>query len=157
MKEIVLKLVATNSGWIARRIIMYLAVAFATVTTWLVTKGVSAETAEVISAAVASMVFGVLELSLSWVARKYSVPEANGLKIDIGKLRGKGLMLMGGLCALCLASCVNDRFLGLTSDQWLDVGKEAGEAAFKAGASQGLTSYGTRRLTSAKDVIGVNP
>lgn len=68
------------------------------------------------------------------------------------------------LCGLLLGltSCANDgkgvvTFAGLTRAQWELVMKESGTAAGKAALSAGVASYGTQRLTSAKDVIDVEP
>jgi hypothetical protein len=71
------------------------------------------------------------------------------------------LLLLCGL-ALCLVACGTNgagqkTFVGLTKADWAVVTKDAGMAAGKAALSAGMASYGTRKLTSAKDVIDVEP
>ena len=66
------------------------------------------------------------------------------------------------LCCLLLPSCstVNGEktFLGITSAGWLDVGKDAGNAALKSGAQAAVISYGERRaVTAAKNPVNVTP
>lgn len=105
MKDIILKLVATNSGWIARRLIMYAAVATAIITTWLTAKGFSADISTAIATGIVSAVFGVIELTLSFIARKYKVPEADALRLNIDTVRKSAPLLVAGLCLLMLTSC----------------------------------------------------
>lgn len=147
--NIILKLVSTNSGWIARRLIMYVAVVTAAIATWLNAKGFSTETSQFMSAAATSFLFGCIELVLSWIARKYKVAEADGLKMDITNLRGKAPLIAAVLlCLLCVPSCVGGRFLGLDGGQWGDVGRVAGMGALKGGAEAGLSEWGKQRASA---------
>lgn len=164
MKNILLQLVATNSGWIARQLIKWAAVITALITTHLSAKGLAADESMIIATLAASIIFGVVELALSFIAKNYKVPEADKLKLDINKLRNEPptvrLPLVAGLlaCVLLIPSCATNAlgektFVGLTQKQWLLVTKDAGNGALKGAMQAGVTSYGVRRLTSAKDVL----
>lgn len=70
-------------------------------------------------------------------------------------------VLLGSLLFLALPSCTTSNgttlFAGLSKADWLLVTKDASSAALKSATQAGLVSYTTRRLTSAKNPINVNP
>lgn len=75
---------------------------------------------------------------------------------------GLHALLLCGLLLITLPSCGTApdgqrTFAGLTKADWWLVTKDTGTAALKSGAQAGLTSYGARRMTSAKDVVEVRP
>jgi hypothetical protein len=75
---------------------------------------------------------------------------------------GLPALLLCGLLLITLPSCATradgtKTFAGLSKDDWALVAKDSGSAALKSGTQAGLMSYGTRRLTSAKDVTVVTP
>ena len=88
---------------------------------------------------------------------------------DDGKLNksykvppGLSVLLLCGLLLITLPSCGTapdgqKTFAGLTKAEWWLVTKDSGAAAFKSGAQAGVMSYGARRMTSAKDVLPVQP
>jgi hypothetical protein len=76
--------------------------------------------------------------------------------------RGLPALFLCGLLLILMPSCGTlpdgqKTFAGLTKADWALVTKDAGHAALKSGAQAGLVSYGTRRMTSAKDVQNVTP
>lgn len=161
MKDIILNLVSTNSGWLARQIIKWAAAASLAVAVWLQAKGFSADVSMTVAAFVTTLFFGLVEMGLSFVARKYKV--ADGVKMDIEKLRKTMVLLLSGLCLLIVPSCATDRngvvrFAGLTKAQFEQVLKDSGAAAAKAGLQAGMMSYGAQRLvTAAKEPVNVTP
>lgn len=70
------------------------------------------------------------------------------------KLPGQvGMLLIAGLCLMCVPSCSTDAmgrktFIGLTGDDWAVVGRDAGVTAAKAGAQAAVVSYGARRAAA---------
>lgn len=143
MKELILKLVTTNSGWIARRLVMYSAVLAAVITGYLKGKGYDADTSAMIAAAVVSVAFGAVELGLSFVARKYKVEEAERLKDDIEQLRGaqqppttKLPLILGALlCVTVLPSCEQVKALIVANEPLIE---EALVYGLRAGVKTGV-------------------
>ena len=88
MNTMLLNLVSTNAGWLARQALKYSAVAAAILTTWLMGQGLDATHAGVIAAGVTSAVLGLLEATLSWCARKYAVPELEAVNEAIESANG---------------------------------------------------------------------
>lgn len=76
MKDLVLSLVTTNSGWLTRFALKYVAIGLASLTTFLTTHNVSGDHTSAIVAGVGAVAAAALEQGLSWVARKYKVPAA---------------------------------------------------------------------------------
>lgn len=108
MKAMILTMVATNSGWLARQLIKWAAVVTAMMATWLTAKGWAADESMIWATTISSGVLGTVELALSWVARKYKVPAADAVRFDIDKLRssGGGLVLAGMCVLLCQCAAV---------------------------------------------------
>lgn len=111
MKTLLLNLVSTNSGWLARQAIKWSAVLAAAITAWLIGKGFDTAHASVIAAGVTSAALGLIEFALSFVARKYAVPAAEEVRLNIDKLREQpptvklpAIALLLG-CTLLLSSC----------------------------------------------------
>lgn len=70
MNEILFNLVSTQKGWLIRQALKYTAVAGASLTTWLTSTGVEISDPAAITAALATLATGVVELLLSRVASK---------------------------------------------------------------------------------------
>ena len=73
MKNIILSIVTTNSGWITRFALKYAAIGLASLTTFLATNNVSSDHTTAIVAGVGAIAAAALEQGLSWIARKYTV------------------------------------------------------------------------------------
>lgn len=71
MNKILLNLVTTQKGWLVRQILKGTSAAGTAVTTWLIAHGVTLDQPEAITAALATLAVGALELALSKVASKY--------------------------------------------------------------------------------------
>lgn len=107
------------------------------------------------------MVIALLVLGITSASKDFLITLGDWL--DDGKKNGSfKIPLLIGACLLLLPSCGTNAagqptFAGLTKADWALVTKDAGTAAGRAALSAGVTSYGQRRMTSAKDVIDVNP
>ena len=75
MKELFNTLISTNKGWICRQALKYVAVGGTAVTTWLITKGYDASSAEALIAGLTAGIAGGLELLLSKVASKIAATD----------------------------------------------------------------------------------
>jgi len=95
MNTMLLNLVSTNAGWLARQAIKYSAVLAAVLTGWLVGHGFDATHAGVIAAAASSAVLGTVEVSLSWISRKYAVPELENVNTAIEAAKKAPLIVAG--------------------------------------------------------------
>jgi len=105
MNTMLINLVSTNAGWLARQAIKYFAVLAAVLTGWLVGHGFDATHAGVIAAGVTSAALGLVEGSLSFIARKYAVPELEGVNAAIeAAKKNVPLAAMVGWY-MCLTSC----------------------------------------------------
>jgi hypothetical protein len=67
---ILLSLISTNKGWIVRQALKYVAVGSTALTTWLVAKGYSPDSAMALAAGLTAGISGGLELLLSKLASK---------------------------------------------------------------------------------------
>lgn len=102
MNSMLINLVSTNAGWLARQAVKYSAVAAAVIAAWLIGHGFSESSAAVIAAGASSAVLGCVELSLSWVSRKYSVTGLDAVNAAIEAAKKAAPVLV--VC-LSLSSC----------------------------------------------------
>lgn len=102
MNTMLINLVSTNAGWLARQAIKYSAVLAAVLTGWLIGHGFDPTHAGVIAAGAASIVLGIVEASLSFVARKYAVPELEGVNVAIEAAKKAPLIIAA---MMALTSC----------------------------------------------------
>lgn len=105
MNKLVLSIVSTNAGWLARQVVKYSAVLAAGITAFLVGKGLDSSHADVIAAGAASIALGCIESGLSWVARKYAAPELGEVNKAIEIAKKIVPALVACLCVLSLSSC----------------------------------------------------
>jgi hypothetical protein len=73
MKDLIIKLVTTNSGWLLRQALKGITVGAGALSGYLASKGVDAEITTAITAGLVSGASWMLETALSFVARKYAV------------------------------------------------------------------------------------
>jgi len=73
MKTTLLALVSTNTGWITRLALKYVAIGGASLSAWLAGQGVSADHTAAIAAGLTAAAAALLEQGLSFIARKYAV------------------------------------------------------------------------------------
>lgn len=123
MKPLIEMLVTTNSGWLARQLLKWTAVLTALIATHLSAKGMSADESTIIATMVASVVFGIVEFLLSFIARRYKVEGAEQLKLDIDKLRADPptqrllpVLALSSLCLLTLPACDTVKRLALANE-----------------------------------------
>ena len=133
MNSLLESLTATNGGWLLRQALKLIAVASASLTTYLAGLGVPDNTTAAIVAGVAAVLSWGAELGLSKLASKIAVP----------------------CLALLLCSCGTlpsgeKTFIGITSAGWLNVGKSAAVAAVPVALDE-------RAKTSAKNPIIIKP
>ena len=131
MNSLLESLTATNGGWLLRQALKLIAVASASLTTYLAGLGVPDNTTAAIVAGVAAVLSWGAELGLSKLASKIAVP----------------------CLALLLCSCGtlpngDKTFIGITSAGWLNVGKSAAVAAVPVALDE-------RAKTSAKNPVNV--
>lgn len=70
MKELFTSIVSTQKGWIVRQLLKYAAMGGAALSTWLISQGAEASSAELITSGLVTAVSGGLEFALSKVASK---------------------------------------------------------------------------------------
>lgn len=75
MKPILIKLVATNAGWLTRQALKYATLAAAALGGYLAKQGVDADLTLIITTAVVGACAFVTEQILSYVAKNYAVQE----------------------------------------------------------------------------------
>jgi hypothetical protein len=136
MNALLESLTATNGGWLLRQALKLIAVASASLTTYLAGLGVPDHTTAAIVAGVAAALSWGAELGLSKLASKIAVPCL-------------------AVCCLLLPSCSTTAtgektFIGITSAGWLNVGKSAAVAAVPVALDE-------RARTSAKNPITIKP
>jgi repressor of nif and glnA expression len=159
MKDIILNLVQTNAGWLARQVIKWAAVAAACAATWLHAKGFSETDAALISAVVTSVILGCVELALSFIARKYKV--AGDVKMNIEQLRKGAQAVVLLLVCTMLASCAAlTAFVASPQGQASLVtaetlGKQLAHAT-EARVLEQIISKGTAQITALKAVDDTN-
>ena len=112
MKDILLPLIATRSGWIFRQLLKGVAIVCASLSTWLLSNGATPEVAAAITAGVGSALAWGAELGLSKLASKIATP------------------CLAFCCLLFLTSCGSTptgekTFVGITGKGWLEVGRPA--------------------------------
>lgn len=137
MKDILLPLIATRSGWIFRQLLKGVAIVCASLSTWLLSNGATPEVAAAITAGVGSALAWGAELGLSKLASKIATP------------------CLAFCCLLFLTSCGSTptgekTFVGITGKGWLEVGKASAQAAFPEALNQ-------RAKIDAKQPVNVQP
>lgn len=70
MKDIITTIVSTNKGWLVRQALKYATIGGAALSTWLISKGAEASSAELIVSGLITTASGGLELVLSKLASK---------------------------------------------------------------------------------------
>lgn len=70
MKELFTSIVSTQKGWIVRQLLKYAAMGGAALSTWLISQGAEASSAELITSGLVTAASGGLEFVLSKVASK---------------------------------------------------------------------------------------
>lgn len=73
MKNLIVKIASTNSGWITRQILKGVTIGAGALTAHLATKGVDAELNASICTGLVSAASWLAETGLSYIARKYAV------------------------------------------------------------------------------------
>lgn len=131
MNSLLESLTATNGGWLLRQALKLIAVASASLATYLTGLGVPDNTTAAIVAGVAAVLSWGAELGLSKLASKIAVP----------------------CLALLLCSCGtlpngDKTFIGITSAGWLNTGKAALVGAVPVALDE-------RAKTSAKNPVKV--
>lgn len=162
MHSLLIKLVATNGGWIVRNLLKLSVLAATAITSFLLAKGMDQHWATVIGTATAGAILYITEATLSWIARKYAVESDLTPIIAAIKARSAdGLrVLMAGFALLSLTSCVGNRFLGLDAQQWEAVAINGGKQLGKEAPGVFLHAYAveqSRPRTSAKQPVPVQP
>lgn len=136
MKSILLSLISTNGGWLARQGLKFIATSSTAVTTYLLTLGVPENHALALVAGLVALVSAAFEFGLSKLASKIAVP----------------CLFLG---CLMLPSCGTTAtgektFIGITGAGWLNVGKAAAVSAVP-------TALEEREKTAAKQPRNVQP
>lgn len=159
MNTLLLKLVATNAGWLARNILKLSTIITAATAAFLIGKGVESELSTAIAIGAGSAFLWIIEAVASFIARKYAVHETITPVLDA--IRRGAPVVIALLALLCLPSCVNDRFLGMTGQQWGNIALETGKTIGKQVPSAAMQAYTSERLkpvASAKQPVpAVNP
>ena len=137
MKDLLVPLITTRSGWAFRQVLKGITVASASLATWLSAHGASADHAAAIAAGAAALLTWGAEFGLSKLARHVVTP-----------------CLALFLC-LSLASCGSTTggektFGGITAEGWMNAGK----AALTAAALEALQE---RQRVAAKNPVNVQP
>lgn len=137
MKDLLLPLITTRSGWAFRQVLKGITVASASLATWLSAHGASADHAAAIAAGAAAALTWGAEFGLSKLARHVVTP-----------------CLALFLC-LSLTSCGSTTggektFGGITAEGWMNAGK----AALTAAAIEALQE---RQRVAAKNPVNVQP
>jgi len=157
MNTLLLKLVATNAGWLARNILK-LSILISTATAaFLVGKGVESNLSTAIAAGAGAAFLWIVETTLSFIARKHAVQESITPVLDA--IRRGAPVVIALLALLCLPSCVNDRFLGITGQQWGNIAIETGKTIGKQVPSAAMQAYATERMkpSGKQPLPSVNP
>ena len=156
MNPLLESLVTTNSGWLARQMIKWTAVLTAIIATHLAAKGLPADESTLIATTVSSVVFGIVEFVLSFIARRYKVDAADKLKLDIEKMRNEPptvrlpLVVLGALCLLLLPACEQMRAFVVVNEPLI-------EETLVYGVRTGVKAGVKRLETSAKQPVKVTP
>lgn len=157
MNTLLLKLVATNAGWLARNILK-LSILISTATAaFLVGKGVESNLSTAIAAGAGAAFLWIVETTLSYIARKHAVQESITPVLDA--IRRGAQVLIAALALLSLSSCVNGQFLGMTGQQWGNIALETGKTIGKQVPSAAMHAYAAERLKpiGKQPLPSVNP
>lgn len=139
MKDILLPLIATRSGWIFRQLLKGVAIVCASLSTWLLSNGATPEVAAAITAGVGSALAWGAELGLSKLASKIATPCL-------------------AFCCLLLTSCLNGQFLGMDGKAWGEIALETGKTVGKQLPSAASQAYANQRAKiDAKQPVNVQP
>jgi hypothetical protein len=156
MNTLLLKLVATNAGWIARNVLKLSTIITAATAAFLIGKGVESQLSTAISIGAGSAFLWIIEAAASFIARRYAVQDSVAPVLDAIK-RGAPLVI-AFMAALLLSSCSNGQFLGLTGNQWGNIALETGKTIGKQVPSAALNAYTNEKLKSGKQPLpSVNP
>lgn len=157
MNTLLLKLVATNAGWLARNILK-LSILISTATAaFLVGKGFESNLSTAIAAGAGAAFLWIVETTLSFIARKHAVQESITPVLDA--IRRGAQVLIAALALLSLSSCVNGQFLGMTGQQWGNIALETGKTIGKQVPSAAMQAYTAERLkpSGKQPLPSVNP
>jgi hypothetical protein len=139
MKDILLPLIATRSGWIFRQLLKGVSIVSASLTTWLMSQGVDDHTTGAIVAGVAAALSWGAEFGLSKLARHIATPCL-------------------ALACLLLTSCSNGQFLGMDGKAWGAIALETGKTVGKQLPSAASQAYANQRAKiDAKQPVNVQP
>ena len=157
MNTLLLKLVATNAGWLARNILKLSILISTFIAAFLAGKGVDSDLTTVIAAGVGAAFLWVVETTLSFIARKHSVTDS--VQPVLEAIRRGAPALIACLLALSLCSCANGQFLGLDSKAWGNIALETGKTIGKQVPAAAMQAYTTEKLKpGAKQPLpAVNP
>lgn len=157
MNTLLLKLVATNAGWLARNILKLSTIITAATAAFLIGKGVESELSTAIAIGAGSAFLWIIEAVASFIARKYAVHETITPVLDA--IRRGAPVVIALLALLCLPSCVNDRFLGMTGQQWGNIALETGKTIGKQVPSAAMQAYAAERMkpSGKQPLPSVNP
>ena len=157
MNTLLLKLVATNAGWLARNILK-LSILISTATAaFLIGKGIESNLSTAIAAGAGAAFLWIIETILSFIARKHSVTDSVQPVLDA--IRRGASVLMACLLALSLCSCQGGKFLGLDSKAWGNIALETGKTIGKQVPTAAMQAYTAEKLKpDAKQPLpAVNP
>lgn len=136
MKNLLLPLISTRSGWVFRQILKGVTVVSASLSTWLLAQGVDGGTTAAIVAGVGSGLSWLAEFGLSKLARSIATP---------------CLALACVLLTSCGSTPTGEKtFLGITGEGWANTGKAAAAAALPVAISE-------REKTAAKNPRNIHP
>lgn len=157
MNTLLLKLVATNAGWLARNILKLSTIITAATAAFLIGKGVESELSTAIAIGAGSAFLWIIEAVASFIARKYAVQESIAPVLDA--IRRGTPVVIALLVLLCLPSCAGDKFLGMTGQQWGNIALETGKTIGKQVPSAAMQAYATERLkpSGKQPLPSVNP
>ena len=157
MNTLLLKLVATNAGWLARNILKLSTIITAATAAFLIGKGVESELSTAIAIGAGSAFLWIIEAVASFIARKYAVHETITPVLDAIRRGTKLVIALGAV--LFLSSCANGQFLGLDGKAWGNIALETGKTIGKQVPAAAMQAYTAERLkTSGKQPLpSVNP
>lgn len=139
MKQLLLPLISSRSGWIFRQLLKGVSIVSASLTTWLMSQGVDAHTTGVIVAGIAAALSWGVEFGLSKLARHIATPCL-------------------ALSCLLLVSCSNGQFLGMDGKAWGEIAIETGKTVGKQIPSAASQAYANQRAKiDAKQPVAVQP
>lgn len=157
MNTLLLKLVATNAGWLARNILKLSTLISTATAAFLIGKGIESNLSTGIAAGAGAAFLWIVETTLSFIARKYAVHETITPVLDAIRRGTKLVIALGAV--LFLSSCANGQFLGLDSKAWGNIALETGKTIGKQVPAAAMQAYTTERLktTDKQPLPSVNP